>query len=95
LPISQEALADFCRKHEIEELSLFGSALRDDFGPHSDVDLLVRFQQSARPTLLTIAGMELELAGLIGRKVDLRTPNELSPEYRAAIIRGARLLYSA
>lgn len=72
--VSQEELAGFCRRWEIAELSLFGSALRDeDFGPDSDMDFLVQFAESARPSLFDLVRMKDELEALVGREVDLVT----------------------
>jgi hypothetical protein len=71
--ISQEQIADFCRRWQISELALFGSVLRDDFGPESDLDILVTFAPGARWGLLDHVKMEQELAGLLGCKVDLLT----------------------
>ncbi len=73
LPIElpQEAIADFCRRWRIRELAIFGSALREDFRPDSDVDVLVEFAPEARWNLLDIAGAEQELSGILGRPVDL------------------------
>ncbi len=86
-PVSKAALATFCRKHGIKRLAIFGSALRNDFGPESDVDLLVEFQPGRIPGLLGIAGMEMELSYLFdGRKVDLRTPEDLSPYFRQDVL---------
>lgn len=86
-PVSKAALATFCREHGITRLAIFGSALRDDFGPDSDVDLLVEFQPDRIPGLLGIAGMEMELSELFdGRKVDMRTPEDLSPYFRQDVL---------
>ena len=71
--IPQDVIADFCRRHHIVRLALFGSVLRDDFRPDSDVDVLVEFEEGHTPGF-AFAGMESELSELIGRKVDLRTP---------------------
>jgi uncharacterized protein len=78
-----ERIADFCRKWEITELSVFGSVLRDDFRPDSDIDVLVTFAPSARWSLLDLVGMEEELAAILGRKVDLveRASVEKSPNF--------------
>ena len=74
-----ERIAEFCQKHGIRWLAIFGSALRDDFRPDSDVDILVEFAPDRIPTLFDIASMEQELSMLFGgRKVDLRTPEDLS-----------------
>lgn len=71
LTLNKEEIAAFCRRWKIVELALFGSVLRDDFGPHSDVDVLVSFADSAGHTLLDLVRMENELKGIFGREVDL------------------------
>jgi predicted nucleotidyltransferase len=73
-----ERIAEFCRQHQIRTLSLFGSVLRGDFGPESDVDVLVQVEPGTRMGLITFSGMELELGEIIGRKIDLNTPGFLS-----------------
>ncbi len=90
-----DKLADFCRRNHIRRLSLFGSALRDDFGPESDVDLLVEFEPDAVVTLLDMVRLELELTELVGRKVDLRTPQELSRYFRDEVLATAVVQYAA
>ena len=95
LDIPKDTLADFCRRNRIRRLSLFGSVLRDDFRPESDVDVLVEFELGARVGFIGLAGMELELAEILGRKVDLRTPAELSRYFRDEVLAGAELLYAA
>ena len=82
IDIPKDKIADFCRRQHIRRLSLFGSILRDDFGPESDIDVLVEFEPGHTPGLLRMAGLELELSDLLGRKVDLRTPAELSRYFR-------------
>ncbi len=97
LPLDQiprEAIAEFCRRHRIARLAIFGSALRDDFTPDSDVDLLVEFDLGHAPGLAFFA-MQDELSSLIGRKVDLNTPNELSRYFKDEVLRTARPLYVA
>ena len=81
LPITlpQEKLAAFCAKNGIRRLSLFGSVLRDDFTAESDVDILVEFLPGRTPGFMGMVRMENELTSMIGRKVDFRTPGELSP----------------
>ncbi len=74
MKLNKSEIAEFCRKNKIIKLSLFGSTLRDDFSPDSDVDILVEFDPEARVGLIKLAGMEIELSELIGRKVDLNTP---------------------
>ena len=96
IPIPKEALAAYCRKHGIRRLAVFGSALRDDFGPDSDIDLLVEFEPDRIPTLFDIAGMEQELSALLGgRKVDLRTPEDLSRYFRERVLAEAEVQYAA
>lgn len=91
----EKAIADFCKTNGVARLSLFGSVLRDDFHPESDIDILVEFLPGRTPTLFSIAEMEADLGDLIGRRVDLRTPQELSRFFRDEIIAQARLLHAA
>lgn len=96
IPIPEEQLAQFCRRHRIRRLALFGSALKGTCCPDSDLDLLVEFEPAARPSLLDIVAMEEELSSLLGgRKVDLRTPEDLSGYFRDAVIREAEDQYVA
>lgn len=83
IAIPKEELAQFCQRHYIRKLSLFGSVLRDDFTPESDIDFLVEFEPGKTPGYFKIVSMEMELSELLeGRKIDLRTPNELSVYFR-------------
>lgn len=91
----QDMIADFCRRHAIARLSLFGSILRDDFGPKSDIDVLIEFGPDAKPSLLDLGGMQQELCDLIGRQIDLKTPDFLSPLIRDRVTREAQLQYAA
>ena len=92
--VSKTARAAFCQKHGIKRLAIFGSALREDFGPESDIDVLVEFEPDRIPGLLGIAGIELELSELFtGRKVDLRTPEDLSPYFRQDVLATAEVQY--
>ncbi len=91
LPI--DAISDYCDKQAIQCLSLFGSVMRDDFSDESDVDLLVEYIPEARITLLDMASQEIALSQMIGRKVDLRTANELSPYFRQTVIDNAKKIY--
>jgi len=94
--IPKDKIAEFCRRHHIRRLAVFGSALRDDFGPDSDVDVLVEFDPDHIPTLFDIAGMEQELSELLGgRKVDLRTPEDLSCYFRQRVLQEAEVQYAA
>jgi predicted nucleotidyltransferase len=99
LTIPKERLAAFCRRWNITELALFGSALREDFGPKSDVDVLVSFAQDANYTLFDLARIEAELAGILDREVDLvdRAAVEHSRNYirRKAILSSLELIYAA
>jgi uncharacterized protein len=93
--ISEKEIVNFCKKNYIIRMSVFGSALRDKLGPESDIDILVEFDQNHIPGLMDLAGMEIELAEMIGRKVDLRTPAELSRYFRDDVIQKARVEYAA
>jgi hypothetical protein len=93
--IPQQAIAEFCRRHQIRRLALFGSILRDDFGPDSDIDVLVEFQPGHVPGLLRMAGIEIELSGILRRKADLRTLAELSRHFREDVLREAQAQYVA
>jgi predicted nucleotidyltransferase len=95
-PVLPHALIeDFCRRNSIRRLSVFGSALRADFGPESDVDFLVEFEPGHRIGLLGMAALERELSAIIGGPADLRTAEDLSPYFRDEVIRTARLEYAA
>ncbi|MBL7152469.1 MAG: nucleotidyltransferase family protein [Phycisphaerae bacterium] len=93
--ISKEKLADFCKKNHIIKMSLFGSLSRGESGPDSDIDLLVEFEHGLTPGLFAIIRMEMELTEMLGRKVDLRTPEDLSRYFRDEVIQNARLQYQA
>ena len=94
LNISDQRLAEFCRRHYIRKLSFFGSVLRDDFGPESDIDVLVEFEPGHVPGL-AFFGMQLELTEILGRKVDLHTPGFLSKHFRDKVIAEAEVQYVA
>ncbi len=95
IAIDRNRIADFCRRHHIRRLSLFGSVLRDEFGPDSDVDVLVEFEPGHVPGLIRIAGTERELSEILGRKADLRTPNDLSRHFRQQVLSTAEVQYAA
>ncbi len=95
LSLDDAFLAAFASTHGIRRLALYGSALRDDFGPGSDIDLLVEFRPEHTPGLLHLAQMELELEEALGRPVELRTPEDLSPYFRDEVTTTARPLYAA
>jgi hypothetical protein len=90
-----DALAEICRRYGAQRLSLFGSILRDDFTEKSDVDILVEFLPQTRIGLIGMANMEAELSQAIGRRVDLRTPGDLSRYFRDEVISRARPLHAA
>jgi predicted nucleotidyltransferase len=89
IEISRERLAVFCRRNDIRRLSLFGSILRDDFRPDSDIDFLVEFEPGKTPSLMGMAGLEIELSEMLGRRVDLRTPEDLSRYFRKEVLERA------
>jgi len=93
--LDPEFIADFCRRNRIRKLALFGSVLTDRFRPDSDVDVLVEFEEGARVGYIAMAGMEIELGERVGRKVDLRTPAELSRYFRDQVVHSAEVQYSA
>ena len=92
IQIPKERITDFCRRHHIRKLAIFGSALRDDFGPASDVDVLVEFEPGHMPGL-AFFGVEQELSAILGRKVDLNTAGFLSPEIREVVLKEAEVQY--
>jgi predicted nucleotidyltransferase len=94
IDVSHEVIAAFCRRHHMRRLALFGSVVRADFGPHSDVDVLVEFEAGHTPGLAFFA-MQDELSDLLGRKVDLNTPACLSPYFRDEALAEAEVLYES
>ena len=95
LPIEPALLAALCRRHGIRKLSLFGSVLRGTARPDSDIDLLVEFEPGRTPGLIAISAIEIELGQALGRKVDLRTAQDLSPRFRDDVLRQAEVAYEA
>ncbi len=93
LTIPREQISAFCQRRGVRRLALFGSVLRDDFTADSDVDMLVEFEAGVRVGLIRLAGMELELGGIVGRKVDLNTPRCLSPHFRDRVLAEAESCY--
>jgi len=89
IAIPKAAIAEFCQRNYIRKLSLFGSVLRDDFGMESDIDVLVEFEPGAHVGYFELARMQRELAGLLGRKVDLLTPGALSKYFRQQVLETA------
>ena len=94
IEIPREQIASFCRERGIRRLSFFGSILRTDFGPASDIDVLVEFQPGIRVGL-SFARMQNELSRIFGRKVDLNTPGFLSDYFRDEVLAEAEVLYAA
>ncbi len=92
LSMPKNKIAEFCRRHHIRRLSVFGSALRPDFTPQSDVDILVEFEDGHTPGLAFFA-MESELSSILGRTVDLNTPQFLSPYFRDEVMAEAEAQY--
>ena len=92
--LPKDKLEEFCRRHHIRKLSLFGSVLRSDFRPDSDIDVLVEFEAGVTVGLIRLASMEIELSNIIGRKVDLRTPAELSRYFRQKVLDSAEVQYA-
>jgi predicted nucleotidyltransferase len=90
--IDKGRIAAFCRKHHITRLALFGSALRQDFRPDSDIDVLVEFEPDHLPGLAFFA-MEEELSEILGRKVDLNTPGFISPYFRDEVLAESKVQY--
>ncbi len=93
--IPKEQIAEFCRRHHIRRLALFGSVLREDFRPDSDVDVLVEFEPGRPVGLIRLARIERELSELLGRKVDLNTAGFLSRHFRGEVLSEAEVQYVA
>lgn len=93
--IDTQEIENFCRQHHIRRLAFFGSVLTDRFGPDSDVDILVEFESGHRVGLLGMAAIEAKLSQIIGRKVDLRTPQDLSRYFRDEVLAAAEVKYAA
>ena len=91
----RQKISKFCIRHHIRKLSIFGSALGEDFGPESDIDILVEFEEDSVPGLLALVKMEEELSRLFGRTVDIRTPGDLSRYFRNEVLERAEVQYVA
>lgn len=94
IEIPKGPLAEFCSANGIRKLALFGSALTERFSDSSDVDFLVEFEPGRRVGYLKMAALERELSTLLGRNVDLRTPEELSRYFREEVVRSAVVQYA-
>lgn len=95
IQVDQEQIAAFCRKHHIKRLALFGSVLREDFRPDSDVDVLVEFEEGHVPGLIRLSAIERELGMDLGRRVDMHTFAGLKPRLRPQVTEEAEALYAA
>lgn len=94
IDVNTDDLADICRRYQVRELAIFGSALRDDFGEESDIDVLVEFQPGARVGLFRYFDLQSELERLFGRKVDLVSKKGLKPIIRDEVINTSEVLYA-
>ena len=92
--VSKEKLEEFCKKHHIKKLAIFGSAIKGMLRADSDIDILVEFEEDNIPGLLTFCGMQNELSDMIGREVDLRTPQDLSRYFRQDVEKAAEVQYA-
>lgn len=96
IKVPKDKIAQFCQRHHVCQLSLFGSVLRDDFRADSDIDFLVEFEPGKTPGFFKMAQMERELAAIFeGRKIDLRTAKELSPYFRERVLAEAAVQYGS
>ncbi len=93
ISIDKKLIKEFCIRHHIQRLALFGSVLREDFTDYSDVDVLVKFEKGHTPGFFRLFDIEEELSGIIGRKVDLRTKEDLSRHFRNQVIRTMAIQY--
>ena len=93
IALPKDEIAAFCRRNRIRRLSVFGSVLRDDFSPASDVDVLVEFEPDARVGLITLAGMEIELSRLLERKAEIHTVKGLNLHFRDEVLDAAEVQY--
>ncbi len=95
LPLPMTSIADFCRRHRIRQLALFGSVLRNDFRPDSDVDVLVEFEPGAQIGLFALLEMQEELSAVLQRPVDLVPKTGLKPVIRESVLASAQVVYAA
>ncbi len=93
ISIPYAAIREFCRRNRVRRLALFGSVLRDDFTPTSDVDMLIEFDSGVRIGLIGLMRLQNELSQIVGRKVDLRTPQDLNPLFRDEVLNEAEVIY--
>ncbi len=95
ITIPKAEIAAFCRRYQVRRLSLFGSVVRGDFGPESDIDVLVEFEPQARVGFLTLSRMARELSALLGRRVDLVPRSGLKPAIREIVLKEEQVIYAA
>ncbi len=95
IQINHDEIVAFCRRHHIRRLAFFGSVLREDFRPDSDVDVLLEFELDHIPGLFGLMSMQLEFSDMIGRTADFRAPGDLSRYFRDRVIAEAEVLYAA
>lgn len=93
IKIPDKRVAEFCRRNRIRRLAFFGSVLREDFRPESDVDVLVEFTPGTRVGLIGLAGMELELGRVLGCRVEMHTAKGLHPQFRSEVLELAEVRY--
>jgi uncharacterized protein len=89
----QERVTEFCQRNYVKKLALFGSAIKGELRPDSDIDILVQFEEGHVPGYFRLCEMENELTDIIGRQVDLRTPEELSKYFRNDVVKSAKVQY--
>jgi hypothetical protein len=94
IEVPHDRISEFCRRNHIKKLSLFGSVLRDDFSDSSDIDVLIEFEPGQGTGYFGLARMERELSSILGREVDLRTPQELSRYFRDEVVSRAEIQYA-
>jgi uncharacterized protein len=95
ISVDQAQIAEFCRRHHIRKFAFFGSVLRDDFRPDSDVDVLIEFEPDHVPGLIQLMTMQLEFSDMIGRDADFRAPGDLHRSFRDVVIAESEVLYAA
>lgn len=94
MKVPKKKIEEFCKNHRIRKLSFFGSFLRRDFRPDSDLDILVEFEPGQKVGFLKLASIERELSEILNHKVDLRTPAELSRYFRQEVLESAEVQYA-
>lgn len=95
IQVNREQIADFCRRHHIRRFAFFGSVLRDDFRPDSDMDVLIEFDPVHIPGLFDLMRMQREFSQMVGREADFRTPDDLGRYIRDRVLSEAEVLYAA